>query len=317
MTPVIAMGECMLELSRASEASRLGEGWRLGFAGDTFNTALYMQRLGVPVAYLTVLGTDPYSADLRAAWAAEGIDLSLVLCDPDRLPGLYAIQTNPGGERSFSYWRSQSAARRLFRLPGTEAALQQAGTAEMFYLSGITLSLYSADERARIGDLAQAVRERGGQVAFDPNYRPAGWPALDQARHAFRDIAKHVSIALPTFDDERQLWGDARPELTIERWRRYGVTEVAMKLGQAGCLIGNASTACHVPAAPVAHVIDTTGAGDSFNAAYLAARRMGKPPEQAAVSGNQLAAAVIQHRGAIIPQVDWNANWSGQLYKAS
>ena len=123
-TQVVIVGECMLELSRPGASAGLGTGWQLGFGGDTFNTALYLRRLGVDVAYLTALGTDCFSAELRQAWAAEEIDLSLVLCAPDRIPGLYAIRTDPAGERTFSYWRTQSAARRLFRCPGIEESLQ-------------------------------------------------------------------------------------------------------------------------------------------------------------------------------------------------
>lgn len=97
----VCVGECMLELSRAPEG-----GDRLGVGGDTFNSAVYLARLGNNAAYLTALGTDPYRDELRDAWAAEGLDLALTLVDPDRLPGLYAIRTDAKGERSFSYWRA-------------------------------------------------------------------------------------------------------------------------------------------------------------------------------------------------------------------
>jgi 2-dehydro-3-deoxygluconokinase len=312
VAPVVALGECMLELSRSGAGQRLGEGWRLSFAGDTFNTAIYMQRLGAPVAYFTALGTDPYSDEMRAAWAAEGIDLSLVLRDPERMPGLYAIRTSEAGERSFSYWRSNSAARRLFQLAGTEAALDQVQSAELLYLSGITLSLFDANERARLCEIARRVRERGGQVAFDPNYRPAGWPDIEQARASISAMAAHVSIALPTFDDERLLWGDASPGQTAERWRRLGASEVVVKLGKEGCLIGAATNRQFIAALPVSEVVDSTGAGDSFNAAFLIARRTGRSLQQAAMAGNRLASLVIQHRGAIIPLDRFQGKWSDQ-----
>src|ERR1700690_3785029 len=118
--PVIAIGECMLELVR------VGDGWQLNHAGDAFNTALNMRRLGVPVAFLSALGTDPFSVEMRAAWLREQIDITMVLTDPTRLPGLYAIRTDIDGERSFYYGRERSAARRLFEWPGIEAAIARA-----------------------------------------------------------------------------------------------------------------------------------------------------------------------------------------------
>jgi len=300
-TQVVIVGECMLELSRPGASAGLGTGWQLGFGGDTFNTALYLRRLGVDVAYLTALGTDCFSAELRQAWAAEEIDLSLVLCAPDRIPGLYAIRTDPAGERTFSYWRTQSAARQLFRSPGIEESLQVARAAKLLYLSGITLSIFEPDDRQRLLELARDVRTAGGIVAFDPNYRPACWESVAAARSTMASFAACASIALPTFDDEQRLWGDDTPWQTTKRWQDLGAAEVVVKQGATGCLISLAGMCEEVPAVPVSQVVDTTGAGDAFNAAYLAARLRADQPTAAARAGHALAARVIQHPGAIMP----------------
>ena len=285
----------MLELSRSNG------GWRLAYGGDTFNAALYMRRLGVPVAYLTALGADSFSDDMRTAWQEAGMDMSLVLTDAARLPGLYAITTDAAGERSFSYWRSESAVRRLFGLPGIETALAAASTASLLYLSGITLSLFSATERNTLISLARAVHSNGGLVAFDPNYRPSGWPDAEAARTAMRDFSPQMSIALPSFDDEQKLWEDATPEDTASRYLKWGAREVIVKLGGQGCLVAQGGSSWRLAAAPAPFVVDTTGAGDSFNAAYLAARLRGLDTQAAAAAGCRLGSLVIQHLGAILP----------------
>lgn len=294
-TSVVAVGECMLELVRC------GEDWRLSFAGDTFNTALYLERLGVHTAYLTALGTDPFSRDMRSAWVGEGLDVSLVLTDPERLPGLYAIQTDAIGERSFFYWRHNSAARNLFSLPGVEAALERASEASLLYFSGITLSLFCERGRQRLLEIARMVRRNGGLVAFDMNYRLAGWPSAPAAREAIERMAPEVSIALPTFEDAALLFGDRSPEQTARYWQQAGAQEVAVKLGAQGCLVAQAGRLEYVPAATAVTIVDTTGAGDSFNAGYLAARIRGSSPLLAAQGAHRLAAEVIAHAGAILP----------------
>lgn len=294
---VVAIGECMLELS----ANTAG-GWLLGYAGDTFNTALYLARLGVDVAYLTALGTDPFSAELLRDWQNEGVDTGLVLTDASRLPGLYAIRTDSFGERSFYYWREAAAARRLFDLPGIDASLKAAEGAGLLYLSGITLSLFGPDERARIVALAVAVREHGGAVAFDPNYRPRGWASADLARAAIAEIAPHVTIALPTFEDEAVLHGDYDPQATLARWRTLGASDIAVKLGPRGALVAIGDGGKLVPAPAHVKPVDTTGAGDAFNAAYLAARFRGAASIDAARHGHRLAGEVVRHPGAIIPR---------------
>jgi 2-dehydro-3-deoxygluconokinase len=292
---VVAAGECMLELSRQDDL------WRLGAAGDSFNTALYLRRLGAEVRYLTALGTDPFSEEMLQSWVQEGLDVSLVLRDPARLPGLYAIRTDDCGERSFHYWRQQAAARHLFRLSGIDAALHTAASCDLLYLTGITLSLFDAMERRRWVDLAAEVGSRGGIVAFDPNYRPQGWSSASEARDAVQAMAPYVGILLTTDTDENMLFGTCSHEEAFARWRDAGVAEVVVKRGSKGATAQAGTETADVAVPEAVRVVDSTGAGDSFNAAYLAARLRGGSVRQAVQAGNILAGAVVQVSGAILP----------------
>jgi 2-dehydro-3-deoxygluconokinase len=292
----------MIELAPLMQGAPGAGEWRMGFAGDTANVAIYAARAGVDVAYLSAVGSDPYSAELRAFLTGEGVDCSLLLTHPARVPGLYAIRTDDRGERSFTYWREQSAARDFFALPEAPAALAEAGRARMLYLSGITLSLFDEAGRAQVVALAETVRASGGEVVFDGNYRPRGWPDPAAARAAFAAIAPHISIALPTFEDEVALHGDDDPQDSAERWHDAGARVVAVKMGDAGALLSQAGEPPRlVPCPERKAAIDTTGAGDSFNAAFVAALLVGADPETAARAGHRLAGAVVMHPGAIIP----------------
>jgi 2-dehydro-3-deoxygluconokinase len=288
----------MIELSRVAASG----GWRMGFAGDTANVAIYAARAGVDVAYLSALGGDPYSTEMRDFLTGEGVDCSLTLTHPARVPGLYAIRTDPHGERSFTYWRDQSAARDFFVLPAAADALAEAAQARMLYLSGITLSLFDAAGREQVAALAGAVRASGGEVVFDGNYRPRGWADAATARAAFAKLAPHCSIILPTFEDEAALYGDADPQASIARWRAAGARLVAVKLGEEGALLSQGEAAPQLIGCPARKAPrDTTGAGDSFNAAFLTALLAGAGPEAAVIAGHRLAGEVVMHPGAIIP----------------
>jgi 2-dehydro-3-deoxygluconokinase len=295
VTAVVAIGECMLELVR------VGAGWQLNYAGDTFNTAITLRRLGVPVAYLTALGADPFSQEMRAGWQREGIDVSMVLTDPTRLPGLYAIRTDAAGERSFYYWRERSAVRRLFELEGVEDAMARIADSRLLYLSGITLSIFQPPQRERLLEIAGAVRSGGGQVVFDPNYRVAGWPDALVARAEFQAFAALASIVMPTFADEALLFGDATPERTVERYRHWGAQEVVVKLAARGCLVATPEQNEYVAPSMAVTALDSSGAGDAFNAAYLAARLAGRGVSEAARVGNLLAGEVVRYSGAVLP----------------
>lgn len=310
MSVLTCFGECMIELN---EAASPGGAVRRGFGGDTLNTAVYAARVLVDlsgdgaapprVRYLTALGDDPFSAEMIAAWRAEGLDTDAVAILPGRLPGLYAIRTDATGERSFYYWRDRAAARDVMRTGGIDRRFAALGDGDTIYLTGISIAILPADDRGMLLDLLAAARSRGAAVAFDPNYRPQLWPSAATARDWMDRFFALSTIALPGFDDDSRLFGSRTPEEAAARLRNAGVTEVAVKNGADSCLLAAAGEApVEAPGRPAGEpVVDTTAAGDSFNGAYLAARLTGRPPAEAARLGHALAARVILHRGAIIP----------------
>ena len=298
MTRVLALGECMIELRERPDGllSR-------GFGGDTLNTALYLARLGVTVDYVTALGDDPHSEAMLRAWEGEGVGTSLVARVPGAVPGLYLIQTDDKGERRFSYWRDAAPVRRLFDLPeapAIEAALAGAG---MIYLSGITLSLFRGAAGARLFAALEAGRARGARIAFDSNFRPRGWPDPAEARAAFARAIALADTVLAGVEDFSLLQGETlAPGAVIARLRAAGVREAVVKLAEPGCIVVAGGRETAVPPPEAVTPVDTTAAGDSFAAAYLAARLAGLPPEAAALAGHRLAGAKIRHPGAIMPR---------------
>lgn len=293
---ILSVGECMVELARGADGN-----FQMAYGGDTFNTAVYMARLGADTAYLTALGDDPYSGGILKTAAREGIDTSLIGIRPGRMPGLYLIETE-GGERSFWYWRERSPARELFDDEAAEAPLKAIGWAGAIYFSGVTLSLYSDQGLDRFAEALAAARRKGALVVMDSNFRPRGWGNdRGRARDVFGRFWALTDIALPTFDDEAMLWDDATSDATLARLADFGVQEIALKLGERGAITASAGQVETVPCPQPIVPIDTTAAGDAFNAAYVRARLNGLMPSPAAEAGHRLAGLVIQHRGAVIP----------------
>lgn len=286
---IVVVGEGMVELSGANHQVRLG------FGGDTLNTAIHLARFGLPTAYFTALGCDHFSDQLRSAWGQEGLDLSLVLTAPDRHPGLYAVHVDNHGDRNFTYWREQSAARRMFELAASKQALERARQAPLLYFSLISLAILPTSGRQRLLELARRVRERGGRVAFDGNYRPRLWRSHAEASRS-RDAAIGLcDIGLPTLQDEHELSGFQSAQAVAVHWQSLGADEVVVKIGAEGAFVDGAS----IPPPTCLKPVDTSGAGDAFNAAYLASRCNGATPGDAAMFGNALAGWVVMHQGAI------------------
>ncbi len=293
---IVSIGECMLELS-----GKGGDDWRMGFAGDTLNTLWALRALTLqdrPANYITAFGDDPFSKEQIAFFGKNGIGTGASPVIAGARPGLYAI-TLTGAERSFTYWRADAAARQLASDPArlTQSLTDQA----LIYFSGITLAILEPAARKVLLDAVRQARTSGSLVAFDPNYRPRLWPSPDAARAAIDNALATIDIALPTFPDEQALYGDATPENTAERLATAGVAEIVVKNGEMPALLRGAGQTHTVPATHVAAPVDTTGAGDSFNGSYLAARLAGLPPLDATRKAHAVAAAVVQVRGALAP----------------
>ncbi|MES2967451.1 MAG: sugar kinase [Pseudomonadota bacterium] len=289
---VVAIGEAMIELAPVD-----GGLYRKGFAGDTFNTAWHMaQVLGTraKVGFVSRVGQDTLSNAFVAELTADGVDTSGISRDAARTMGLYLIELN-GVERSFHYWRGMSAAKGLADDPKVlAAALQGAG---LIHLSGITLAILSPAARTVLFDALARARADGALVSFDPNIRARLWTDQAEIHETVGQMLRLTDIALPSFDDEAAHWSDASPQATLARFAAAGVAEVVVKNG-SGATVYQADGQGAVATPAVDGIKDTTGAGDAFNAGYLAARLSGQSVPAAIGLGQKLSAEVICTFGA-------------------
>lgn len=302
MASVACIGECMVELRQAQGGQSAGQGGGLysrGFGGDTLNTAVYLARLEVKVDYLTALGDDALSDEMIAAWNAEGVGTRRVARLPGKLPGLYMIQLDAKGERQFFHWRDSAAARQLMSLPETDELLNSLMSYDIVYLSAITLSIYEAPGRDRLFAAIKRARLLGTRFVFDTNFRARGWPDRDVAREVFAAAFAAADIVLTSAEDLLALYPGESPEQLMAR---IPTPELVFRLAEPVSLLRFPGGTREVRAEPMTKpVVDTTAAGDSFAAAYIAARLGGSDPVEAARAGHRLASLVICYPGAIIP----------------
>ena len=299
MNRFLCLGECMVEMAEVGPAT-----YRRGFAGDTFNTAWYARRL-LPsdwqIAYGSVIGRDAVSDEMAGFMEGEGIDTSTLARHEDRSVGLYLISLN-NGERSFSYWRGQSAARTL--ADDTRWLSVILGQANHVHVSGITMAILSPEGRERLAAALNDARGDGLTVSFDTNLRPRLWEDASAMREGLRLGASVADIVLPSFDEEEGLFGDPDPAATIARYRDAGAGCIVVKDGGGPIHAWDAEGGDAKMTPPsVTKIVDTTAAGDSFAAGFLAARLGGASLTASVEAASRLASQVIQHPGALVPDI--------------
>jgi 2-dehydro-3-deoxygluconokinase len=310
MAKVACIGECMIELRQAP-----GGLFSRGFGGDTLNTAVYLSRLGIATDYITALGDDSLSDEMVAGWQSEGVGTTKVARLKGKLPGIYMIETDAKGERKFFHWRESAAARALMNLPETAIILHSLAAYHAIYFSAITLSIYSEEGRSRLFGALDRARQERTRIVFDTNFRSRGWPDLDVARRIFTQAFETADIALASTEDLLPLWPGESNEALLAR---IASPEAVLKLAEPKSIVRADGTTQEVAAEPLTNpVVDTTAAGDSFAAAYLAARLNGADPVEAARAGHHLAGVVVCYPGAIIPRSAMSADGASTSRKAA
>lgn len=302
---IACIGECMVEMCKKSDVQ-----YEMAFAGDTANTAIYLSRLlnssHSSVDYVTALGNDPYSTQIYNFLNSENVCTNQIRRLDGEMPGIYFIETDNEGERSFYYYRSAAAAKKMFEGNSGEILLSNLSNYEWLYLSGISLSILDTNSLSKLIMALKKARDKGTKIVFDGNFRPAGWDSVKVAHRVFSQLLSVSYVALMTFADEKAVFGDTSPKTTVDRLRSHGVEEGAIKLGDKGCLVFDHLGEEFLPiSSKITMPVDTTAAGDSFNAGFLFSRMTGASIVEAGQYGNKLAGKVIQFQGAIVPKKDF------------
>lgn len=292
---IAAIGEPMIELAR-SLSGPLSYDRRIG--GDTLNTSVYLARLLSPetarVHYVTRLGDDPLSDWMIQGFENEGVDCRYIARVPGRRPGLYMIDTDDKGERSFSYWRGEAPVRQMFEEP---QLAEELSACDALFTSGITLAVLGQAGRRRLIGLMRRLKSAGRPAVFDTNYRPRLWTGRDEAAAWMKEAIAAATHVLPSSDDLEAIFAKTQSaEDWVGEMAAMGAEEIVVKTGGGPVFTRQGSTMLDRVSQPR----DTTGAGDSFNAGYLAARLTGASVQDSVRRAHALASRVIQYPGAII-----------------
>ncbi|MBB1455052.1 sugar kinase [Pseudoalteromonas sp. SG43-5] len=298
MKNIYFIGECMVEL-RAMSAATLHQ----SFAGDVYNSAVYLKRCfpQVTTSVVTALGQDNLSKKMLERFESEKINTQLVFAHDTKVPGMYYIETDEHGERSFIYWRNDSAAKKVVDFLDADA-LEQLSQGDMFFFSGISLAIIEESAREDFWKVVKELKDAGVKIVFDPNYRARLWNSVEETKEQYHLAFTFADITLPGVEDLTTLYGVHSVEAVVEYLKPYQIEEIVVKNGPESVVTKEGDTLQSHTIVPVKNVVDTTSAGDAFNGVYLGARLSDKSISSAVQLAAKAAGTVIQQPGAIAPK---------------
>lgn len=284
---VLCLGEPLYELNQESDGRYQG-----GYGGDTANCAVAAARCGARSGMLTRLGDDTFGDGFLKLWQQEGISTQWVRTCPGEETGMYFIAHDDSGHH-FTYRRRHSAAALMGPVDVPEQAIADA---EVLHISGISLAISSSAADAVFAAVEYA-KANGTRVSFDTNLRLALAP-LSRSRGLFMEVARQCDLLLPGLDDAHLLTGLDQEDAVADFFLAAGCPLIAMTLGSRGVLLATPEERLAVPSYPV-EAVDATGAGDTFDGAFLSEWITGKDPSSAARFANAAAGLSTTKRGAI------------------
>lgn len=289
-------------------SAELPQTYKQGFAGDVFNTGIYIKRClehQANVSFISAIGQDQLSDQFSKLMAQESLDDALLYRSNSEKMGLYLINVDDQGERSFTYWRDKSAAKNIMNFIQAEESLERFSAIDSLFFSGISIAILSEDDLFIFWKFIASLKTAGVNIIFDPNYRPTLWQSKDNARKAFNIAFTLSDVVLPGVEDHIALYGATSAEDVADYLEALGVEEIVIKNGPESILISEKGNRATIDIIPAQKVVDTTSAGDAFNGGYLSARVIGRSIEEAALFAANVAKCVIQHKGAIVNKADF------------
>ena len=311
-TKVLFVGEAMLELVKTS-ANMLAK----SYAGDVYNTSVYMKRAypALSASFLSAVGQDLISQEFVQKAKDEKVNTQIIGVSQQHHLGTYMVVNDDTGERSFIYWRSDSAAKSMMStLSSEQKAFIQAefGQQSVVFFSGITIAILHPSERKQFWDLLDQLQQAGALIVFDPNYRPALWENPSIAKQEIEKAFALSDWLMPGVDDFKSLYGMTTVNECIDFCQQFNFTELVLKQGEKSVHVVNSNGHFEFAIVKSTNVVDTTSAGDAFNGIYLGARLENSSPELATKLANYAASKVIETPGAIMPSAQFAQYWANK-----
>ncbi len=295
---ICSIGECMVEFSNIQK-----DIFKLGYAGDTANSAIYLSRLGAKSSFVSSIGSDDFSNKMLTFLKKEKVQTHNIYKSKNKTIGLYVIKNNNNGERNFFYWRSNSAAKTIFENVSHKILYDQISKYDAIYFSGISLSIYNQKSISKFYKVLRLLKKDGVQIYFDFNVRLNNWESKKIAQQTILKFSRISDIIFVTKDDLNNL--DFKNYKNIIK-KNFKNKITIFRSGYGDVEVYNKSCFEKYKFNFNKKVKDTTGCGDAFNACFIYNYFTNKKIEKCLELAHRLGKTVANFKGAIIDKQHFN-----------
>lgn len=291
---ILSVGEILADM--IGEANGDGVNFRAFCGGAPFNCAVNAKQAGAKAGFIGRVGNDPVGKFIGGYAQRAGLDFLAVQTDEIRNTTL-AFVTLTEGERDFAFCRHDTAD---YHIDLSEIDFRKFPDLKIVHLGSLMLS--EAEGRALAAEVVQRTREAGALLSFDVNFRRDIYRSFDDALKAYRPFVEAADVVKFSEDELFDFTGASDVASAVRSLNKQNAL-VAVTLGSRGCAYFYRGLSGYVPSVPAEHVVDTTGAGDSFFGAFLAGiegKEFTKENLEAALAkANGAGARTIGFQGAI------------------
>lgn len=301
IVPTVAcLGEVLIDFI-ADEKGSLDSvtSFRKCLGGAPANVAVGITRLGVTCGFIGKVGADAFGEFLKASLKKNGVNIDGVVETKEAPTALAFVSRSKTGERHFLFYREPCADILL-----SEGELQQDWLRGIRYLHVGGVSLTRTPSRQTTLRAIEIARNNGVVITFDPNLRLDLWPGgLDECRKIMRQVLLRTDIFLPSQEELLLLMDREQLDDALSRAHELGPPTICLKCGADGSRISIQTAKGQYDRfsqkAFDVNVVDTTGAGDGFNAGLIVGLVKGMSLQESVRQGTAVASLVITKIGAI------------------
>ena len=292
---ICAIGESMIEITNIQ-----GSKFVQSFAGDTLNFLSYLNKKNISADYLTAVGGSKINKDFFYLLKSRSISNKFIHVDNKNETGLYLIKNDNKGEKSFYYWRDNSAAKIHLNKLNYNKISVALKKYDYLYFSGITLSVISNKKQNELLYAIKKIKNHNVKIIFDLNVRVKRWLSKKTLTNSMNLFLPYIDILFCSGEDIKNWKNNQSLEFFKKFVKFYNIKHAIFRQNASKNYVFLNNSLYQIMNKTKKKIIDSSGAGDGYNAAYISEYLISNDVYRSLKSAHFLGSKIVMKKGAIV-----------------